>query len=253
MVASPAFWRCPSSSGSYSLKTGQEVAGPVADYVVVIAKMNSARTNTERQSWHHYQRSSNVANNVANPANYESPFRSAILTGPPGTPQYDGAPDPNPWARSDATRARDIVSWTPRDSFAWWSDGTSNQIVFAEKHVPSWAMQDTSQAGSRWHGGYQNTESGGGAYNTARPVSGNVANVVATSPKDRATADPSRGPDSNVNNDPLEGQCALGSSHPGVFGVLLGDGSVRSFPVTVTVSTLVSLARTQSGTSVTLP
>ena len=245
MVSAPTFWRCPSSNGvfAYKASSSADMRGPVADYVALIAKMNAARTVCERQSWHHYAKSGNTVNDAANPDMYESPFRSALVTWAPGMP----ASITDPGSDQSATRCRNIASWVPRDTMSWWGDGTSNQLCFAEKHIPAWALTLETQNGGKWNGGYQHTASGGGAYNTARPVSVQVGNMVATSPNDIASSAETTGPDS------IEGQCALGSSHPAVFQALLGDGAVRTISVSVPVTVLGALTRTQDGEVVSLP
>ena len=48
---------------------------------------------------------------MSNPV--DGPFRPSILM------------DPTTWA-----------SWASRDTFSWWSDGTSNQVIAGEKHIP---------------------------------------------------------------------------------------------------------------------
>jgi hypothetical protein len=153
----------------------------------------------------------------------------------------------DPGSDENATRCRNIAAWTPRDAMEYWADGTSNQLLLAEKHIPSWALTLEEAPAAKWNGGYQHTASGGGAYNTARPVSANKPNMIAFGPNDETTSSSATGPDS------VEGQCALGSSHAGVFNVLIGDGSVRALTKTIPVPTMVALTRTSDGTPVTLP
>ncbi len=255
-VATPPVYRCPSSLGGFAHKQSTDLNGPLSDYAAIIAKMNDAKTQTEYGSWHGYARSSNAFNTNGspkneNPARYESPFRVAILTWATGGSATD------PGLSEGTTNARNVATWTPRDSMAWWADGTSNQVCFGEKHIPAWALNldssgDAGNRASKWNGGYQYTSSGGSNYNVGRAVADNRANNIAMGPNDplsfkAAETTPEQGPDN------VEAMGSWGSSHPGVFNVLIGDGSVRAFPVSLPVSTLSALARTQDGQSVTLP
>ncbi|MGL4594828.1 MAG: DUF1559 domain-containing protein, partial [Thermoguttaceae bacterium] len=51
------------------------------------------------------------------------PIRAAAIT------LDDNAP-------SGATDSKRVVTWSPKDAISWWSDGTSNQVVIGEKHIP---------------------------------------------------------------------------------------------------------------------
>ncbi|MEI7861954.1 MAG: H-X9-DG-CTERM domain-containing protein, partial [Planctomycetota bacterium] len=45
-------------------------------------------------------------------------------------------------------------------------------------------------------------------------------------------------------------ELGFGSAHPGAFSAVMGDGSVKSIPLTATPSVLLSLGRRNDGVSV---
>ncbi|MDO5580785.1 MAG: DUF1559 domain-containing protein [Planctomycetia bacterium] len=122
-----------------------------------------------------------------------------------------------------------IKEWEPRDSFAFWLDGTTNQIIVGEKHIPQdwlgkcYVASSTPDEHPSWD---CSAFSFTGAHTTwaiARSFRGKIASSV---------------------NDKTGGLSAYsdrnngmhwGSYHPGVCNYLMGDGSVR--PISVTVPT----------------
>jgi hypothetical protein len=158
------------------------------------------------------------------------PFRCAILA------------DPRPSAD------RQLVTWTCRDTFARLQDGTSNQLIFGEKHIPNSqigvcafdatdnTIRDSTSGDCSYVAGAQ--EYGGRSYQ--RTIS------------DGETPFPLRfGDERLLVNDTVS--LGFGSSHPGVCLFVLGDGAVRSLPVTTTPATLLCLGTVNDGESVSLP
>jgi hypothetical protein len=204
-------YRCPSSNGSQAIKLAGDKAGPLTDYAALVAK----RSGTSSW-WHKYNRYDTVSGNTdeQNFRNFTGPFRLAIvdIITETGADPYD-------------TTCRSIRNWELRDSITWWNDGTSNQFIFAEKHIPTWALTSTTNQADSWNGGYQFTYDGNAASNIARVVSTD-ADLFARSPASSNTA--------NETNEPQtrEGRETLGSSHSGIVNFLLGDGSVRAIAIT---------------------
>ena len=166
--------------------------------------------------------------------NFIGPFRVASLNMVPGEPS------------GDYGNKRDIISWEPRDTMAAWSDGTSNQLLFGEKHIPAWALMDEEADAQSWHGSYLKVSEKRTA-NLGRFVSNNAA-LFARSPNDPITNDVR----SNVDNQTAGGhvrtsRCALGSSHPGIVNFLVGDGSVRAMGITTEPSLVRYLTQTNDG------
>ncbi len=113
-------------------------------------------------------------------------------------------------------------SWRPRDTFAWWRDGMSNQIVVGEKQIhqdhinvcpasPGSSVDDRARqsdcsiiATGDW-----------GTIPTARSFNAGIARSASEVPSFAETG------------------VHWGSNHPGVCNFLIGDGSVRSIAVTI--------------------
>jgi hypothetical protein len=104
-------YRCPSRRGngplfsqgtSTTLNDFMNFQGPQGDYAVIIMR----NTGAVYENW-----------NVGNKNHYEritGPFRVAL------------------WQNTG-----NFLTWLPRDSMAWWQDGSSNQLVAGEKHIPT--------------------------------------------------------------------------------------------------------------------
>jgi len=148
-----------------------------------------------------------------------------------------------------------ISRWELDQDISRWEDGTTNQFLFAEKHIPSWALRGFGDRANSWHGGYQMAYSNESANNIARiiaqytPASSSTVNyrMFARGPDDPNSADPSRQPNNGA------GWEALGSSHPGIVNFLLGDGAVRPVSISTQSAIVYSLTRVDDGASVALP
>ncbi len=94
-----------------------------------------------------------------------------------------------------------------------------------------------------------------GAYNTARPIAQNAPDlVIAPSPNFPLTSTLNEnGSLPRPDQDSIKGAGAFGSSHPGVFNVCFGDGSVRTFSVDIDVDEFALLGRVQDGQMAVLP
>jgi prepilin-type N-terminal cleavage/methylation domain-containing protein len=216
-------YRCPSSPNytpGYSTgmsNAGTEAgAGPKTNYAALYAKNNF--TN----HWERYYCVHRSDNDQRNQNTYVGPFKLPTITMNSGG---------NIGSESHRNR---IVNWTYNQTFAWWSDGTSNQLCFAEKFIPAWAFSDTGWPAQYWDGSYTDTYPNQGCARMARIVS-DCPDLFAQSPND-----PDR-PSKTVNSEPTEqtvgqhhgGNEQLGSSHPGVVNALVGDGSVHTLSITM--------------------
>ena len=227
-LASVPFMKCPSRRSGVQMSptansgTGA-TRGPLGDYAYVVLRDNEPW-------WDHWDPDLTRG--------FVGPFRQAIWTG-------NGLP----WNSNGTADA-----WRPRDTMAWWSDGTSNQFLIGEKHIPnnriglcefkeivSGLFTDTADCtyfvgGGTWNSpgsarsfrGFNNGGRFGLAYATDKDLERN----------DRA---------------PLY-HYGFGSAHPGVCHFLLGDGSVHAVSVTTsTDNILIPLADTRDGKAVSLP
>jgi hypothetical protein len=134
----------------------------------------------------------------------------------------------------------------------YWSDGASNQLCFAEKHIPNWALTETNTTTASmcfaWNGSYLYTNGGYETSNVGRYVTEN-ANLIAQNPNITATADKTK--DLTQYN----GGAAhvLGSSHANALNCLVGDGAVKAIPKTTTPSILRALTAIGDGVVASLP
>ncbi|MDO5553442.1 MAG: DUF1559 domain-containing protein [Planctomycetia bacterium] len=142
----------------------------------------------------------------------------------------------------------DPSKWSPRDTMARLIDGTSNQIIFGEKHVPV-SKVGVCQGPNGWAGanawdcGLFVTYSEGYQFSFARPAatSGTFSVVqIASSVYDG-------------NESGWAYQYNWGSAHSGVCNFLMGDGSVRSLSTTTPPLLLARLCDVADGHVVTLP
>ena len=250
-------YRCPSRGmfGKYkdspadgSLK--DNMLGFPCDYITVVAN-NSGDTD------------SNCRNRAAN----------FIFDHPAATTDADllvsgFAYQQGPFIRSDNTyqsgytpvaNANDrekIVAFGLRANMSRWQDGTSNQLIFTEKWTPAWALERSEQAACAWYGGYVDLWNATNASNVARPVSTSTR-IFARNPNDPNRPEPATlAANNGFNGSPADngfGREAFGSDHTGVVNAMLGDGSVRAFPITMTPLAMWQLGSVSDGQSVTLP
>jgi prepilin-type N-terminal cleavage/methylation domain-containing protein len=147
-----------------------------------------------------------------NNANADGPFLQAI-------PEF-------------ATVAGAVVvnSWKPRLRLANITDGTSNTLLFGEKHIRPLSLRGKNEDRSIF----------GGQNNSNRRCAGiqqnNMANVRPLRP-------------ANDENGQFANQ-SFGGPHPGVCVFALGDGSVRKLNLNINIQTLTSLATRQGGETI---
>ena len=227
-VGSVSIYRCPSSNGPQGIKATGTVneRGPLTDYVGLAAMRNGTYLDVAAWSFH--------------PDHGFQPERLEPFVGPFRAPIIKMFED-------STNNHRSIANWELRDTMSWWTDGTSNQFIFAEKHIPDWALPETGiSAGNYWNGTYLLGRASF-AFNPARIVLSS-GNLFARTPSETATSDITKGP-TNISSN----QYGLGSSHTGVVNFLLGDGSVRSVTVTTPPRIIWQLTNVNDGEHVALP
>ena len=161
-----------------------------------------------------------------------------------------------------------LASWTPRDDMSRMKDGTSNQLVVGEKHIPPGrlgrcyggdAFADTGVSNrsdcSYLHSGQWASGSNGRGVRTngnqrtdAETARTSIVGFAISRTNDYNTADASG------NYGDAVFTFGFGSSHPGVCQFLLGDGSVHPLAVTTPLDPiLAALADVSDGVSVAIP
>jgi hypothetical protein len=215
---SVAAFLCP-SSGQQSINA----YGPISTYAAPLVDPPSA------DWWRMFCRTLDAAK--------DSPFQPATITA-----TYNGT------MTGDLTH-NNIKEWKPSNDMSSWSDGTSNQVIFAEKTVPSWAIELSRSTGQSnacsWDGSYLMSwndwrQTGG----VARIVTTNAA-IIAKNPDVIA--------DNTVCPRDVNGVNFWGSHHPASFNALLGDGSVHGLSKTMSPTIFYYYCKTADGNAVALP
>jgi hypothetical protein len=215
-LSSVTYVKCPSRRAGVAgapltdveLSTGTTISGcqsivsygPFADYGIVIYTTYQQPDCTNLQ-W--VGSGDNGGAYAMNPGN-KSPFRRAIVSTP-----------------------GDERSWAPHDPMSYWVDGTSNQFIFGEKHMPI-GILGTETVAFRHDQNYLAATNGNGRdWACGRAV---CEQYPLATPRD--------------TNAP---QRYFGSWHAGVCNFLLGDGAVRSVSVTAPGKTLGHFAHVSDG------
>jgi hypothetical protein len=223
-IGSIKTFHCPSvRSGycAYDPSPNNERSGPQTDYAFVSCRGDGS-TN-----WWQYAGTGGSAAGVSDAANLRSPFRISILENYNTTSIWYGS----------------FTSWQPRDTMAYWQDGSTNQLLFGEKHFPVRPGVDYPAGKGEDNTGGDNT------YLTAWENGGGVVFTTRTFDDTRHIARSRNDPTTTQDN----GVSYFGSAHSGVCNFLIGDGSVRGVSVTTSVTLLRNLADVQDGNPASLP
>ncbi|MDR1958692.1 MAG: DUF1559 domain-containing protein [Planctomycetaceae bacterium] len=223
-LGSVPIYRCPTRrSGGPQLSAFQNTdtnftGGPVCDYSIPIILDGHAAW----WEWHSTADSSTTV--YDNPINYNGPIRPAKLT-----------------------LSTDRRTWIPRDGLSRLQDGTSNQIILGEKHIPSTAFGKAGRKpGTTTEIDYSDAQviamGSWSRFSLARGWRQGSPRAIAQGAS-QYTAE-NQGPSVTF---------AFGSWHPGVCHFLLGDGSVQSLAVTIPAVTLERLILVNDGVAVSLP
>ena len=156
--------------------------------------------------------------------------------------------------------ASNANGWRPRDTFAWWADGTSNQLVIGEKHIPLGKLNicNVTPGGSLFdHGDCGYLRTGGtcsAAWLRAFAVGfdGNFTTPNSFTRLPICSAGDFKKTDTQ-DYAPMQ-QYSFGSYHTSVSNFLYGDGSVHAISTTTPVFPLLTaLTIVNDGQSVSLP
>jgi prepilin-type processing-associated H-X9-DG protein len=245
-------YRCPSrrSGGShYSKETTMSHPGPQTDYFITAA---CYYRRDSRNGWVDTSTNARLLDYWMDPdvsPYHHGPFRSASVT----------------------VSSNIVESYTPIDSFAWWQDGTSNQVIVCEKHIPKYMLgkcktqnyaAGTTQT-TQWlldcsylsafggDGGVGRSDIAAHAWvETLLATFNQTTNLFTGRPIARSDSEPlPSGMRFSMERDSI----VVGSAHPGSFNVLLGDGSVRGVTKNVNVNLLARMTIVDDGTVEQLP
>ena len=214
-------------------------AGPQGDYGIVFACTNPREDDGDGHMWVRSADPGMHPDASRNLSFHRGPFRVANV----------GSYDPN------ANNHPNFHTWTVRDQMSWWADGTSNQLVIGEKHIPPKRLGQCSQTGDLYTI-YQN--SGDCSYLTwavDTPNGSQGRALCAGLTRDGNPMFLSASKLLNTNDLPDEPaiNSGFGSYHTSVCNFLLGDGSVQSLSTTMPGDLLAWMAIVNDGRSVSLP
>jgi prepilin-type N-terminal cleavage/methylation domain-containing protein len=247
--------------------TNNYYSGPLTDYCTIIchpdqysaAQLGSGSTDPYVYNWSDicYPPDSKKRGSVY--VHYNSPFRSAVVT---------------PASASDYGEGHKITSWSTRDDFAWWSDGTSNQLVVGEKFIPAAAEINWSEGApgenapnkgnedndtylknvSCWNQNYMYIATSGNPSKysgPARLIGPNTILAKGANDPNVLLANGSLNHIQSLSN-PAYGW-HFGSRHVAVVNFLVGDGSVHGFSCETPGRILWYLSQTNDGNVTSLP
>ncbi|MDR1963688.1 MAG: DUF1559 domain-containing protein [Planctomycetaceae bacterium] len=229
---------CPTRRGlsqmlEKGMETDKDVPGPLGDYAAVCISDSS----TSRCWFQHSLMNSHYTG-------HRSPLRLALLE--------------RLISSSDA--ANDFNQCVPRDTFAWWQDGTSNQLVLGEKHIPSACLGLSKLGNSTGNVALQPYIADQTYIISGRWAAGAARNIIPTNSKLSVATDfppTDSSPANPVSPTTVayrSGAYGFGSWHPGICQFLIGDGSVRALSNTThPENVLVPLADVCDGLPVSLP
>jgi prepilin-type N-terminal cleavage/methylation domain-containing protein len=233
--------KCPSrrsgmqivGEGSAAANSTANYGGPLADYATILRyRSGDAETFADVL----LALSNAVAGTSATwqvSSNFRIPFTVA---------RSDGLTS-GPASISD----RAYKNYTLATKIAAWQDGTTNQLILGEKHIPATELKNeggtaTASTLGKWDGSYLF-------------ISENSPNHVARFI--HAHHDGSAGDEFGLVQKKEEtgnfADWGLGSNHSGIVNFCIGDGSVRSISLTVSPILLAYLADINDGHSTSLP
>jgi hypothetical protein len=125
-----------------------------------------------------------------------------------------------------------VEKFTPRLRMANITDGTSNTLMFGEKHIRPNSLRGKGEDRSIF----------GGVNNVNRRVAGIQQNMVANVRPLRTPKEQDERPFANQS---------FGGPHPGVCVFVMGDGSIRKLNINININTLTALATRMGGETIT--
>jgi prepilin-type N-terminal cleavage/methylation domain-containing protein len=236
-VSSVPFMKCPSRRSGVKMKEDRldyNTSGPLGDYCTIITKREPV--GNAPYGWHNFT------------FYWEDGWhKHSMFRGPFRLPSYTGTEPRAGW-----NDFGNISAWSLQHSMSLWQDGTSNQIIFCEKNIPSWGLEQNvksdvnSECEFLWDNSYITAIYDRYGMSFARFIGDTPGHVIIA----RSPNDPGLVRDLGAI---WSGQYGIGSCHPGTVGVALGDGSVRGVSVSVLPSVLANLADVSDGNAVSLP
>ena len=243
---SVAIMKCPTrrASGTVAFTDSAHAPGPVGDYAAVTISVKRTpdpgmtTTPVKAQWWKYFYTRDSWKEAEADEAagRHAGPFCLATLTTP-----------------------GDNKTWKSSHGMERWSDGSSNQIIIGEKHIPLnslgrcelGSVADNNEkvfigdctymftGNNRW----------GGMMRLGTGATNPPGTWIPIAPSPRYKNEGTLGsPDCRPNDG-----YGFGSWHPGTCLFVLGDGSVRNFSISVSNDIMAMLSDVADGGTVELP
>ena len=223
-------WRCPTRRTAIQ---GFTENGPSSDYCVPL--IHNIDLPPETPVW-------TAGGNPVNPASGQTETKEWDFYNAELAERYRG-----PLRIAAFFSGTDSNTWRPRDTMAWWQDGSSNQIVFAESHISAYAL-------ARCNDGDAATPSVGPEGNQwlvadCSCIRNNYSNFryarlpIRVDPQDHL----------RLTGFSQRNGFAFGSWHPGQANFLFGDGSVKGLMATTPTNWLAWLTYVNDGNVIDLP
>ena len=203
--------------------------GPATDYAITTMYQDAGRNNTDSLNYYDSYPGwvGATFRSESNPT-YQDPINNSVR-GPFRSAMWGSGSD---LTVNDTNVSRN----TPRDTIAWWEDGTTNQLIMGEKFIPPNHLYETLHD-AQW------LASGSWCWvGTGKNFRGGIRRVT-----DYEGIYPTSADDDN------SGSMFFGSWHPIVCNFLVGDSSVRSLAATTPTLLLHRLAHVNDGVMVQLP
>ncbi|MDO4558956.1 MAG: DUF1559 domain-containing protein, partial [Planctomycetia bacterium] len=220
-ISNVPIYMCPSRRASVTVESSDYIKGAKGDYAAVIRYVYNNDETLNPDRW----------------VEFFSPTGHRI--------------DRHFGALRVCSRSGSIQSWKPRDSMSRFTDGTSNTIVFGEKHIPSANIGVCGPTSDKtWDCSYLIAT---GSYNNSSRnfQVGRSIHLIRPEPIAKGANDFA---DYNLYPHPAKyNYYAFGSAHSGVCNFTMGDGSVRGIPTSVSRDVMMALAHVSDGKTVTLP
>ena len=238
-------YACPSRRSGERLTNNSKdfnFGGPLGDYAAVMRYIHNRNPEDHATQWKMWTEFSNPdSSSTSDGSNYNvdrqhGPFRACLRTG--------GAPT--------ATSGGRHTSWSPRDAISRLRDGTTNQFLLGEKHIPVANVGICDSAARSWDCPISNSE-GEAASSAFRGY--NVARAIFPAVNPGSPEPMTRSPNefAGMENPKTNEYYAFGSAHPGICPFVMGDGAVRSVSSSTAREIMVALAHVSDGQVVSLP
>ena len=243
--ASVSVMKCPTRRSASTVARTDNYdggPGPTGDYAVVFLMVNNVLNAGETVSvnnaanWWLYLRGQaqwRENQNTAGRSRFTGPFRIAAL--------------------ENTTVNDDGRTWKPSHGMERWADGTSNQLIIGEKHIPTGALgrcergTDAANTNKVFLADCTYLSTGNDSWGAMARRTGNWSNAIAPSQRHL-----NEGTQGNPDCRPQDAY-GFGSWHPGVCQFVLGDGAVRSLSATTTLNVVLMLSDVADGGSVAVP